>query len=369
MKNLLAYSLILFLTAFQIVQGFTQTLSKTASDAYILRMSGNADSALILLKNHLKIHSLDAIANYEYARTLYHITPPHRDSLNRIVFSKQDSVNLNLAHKSIDKAIQIYPDNYRFYWAKIWIPRAQERNLSGGSYTDANVHIIEEKIGYLEKALALSPENEDLLNALKGYQYMLETKQIQAGPIRIWRSDSQSNEKDCIEYIYHEYRKFQATFGEPMPTDEKIILCEKVRKDHLNDSRATVMLAKLYLENEEPERAVEILKETLNNDPEFYKDYLLMAEEFYRCSWHIFMELNAEYIQMAKDLISSYLATEPCIPHKIFALEKLAGIYELNEETEQAELLKEEAQKLDPYIYNRSVWEDLYTPLSEVVSQ
>ena len=345
-----------------------QKINKAAQEAYDLRMDGKADRARLVLENYLKLDSADAMANYEYARTLFHITPQRRDSLNRIIYSKQDSVSLNLAHRAIDRAIQSFPDNYRFYWSKVWIPKAQKMNNSRDSLTDANVLVVMENIGYLEKALALSPENEMLLNSLKGYQFMLESKQYRTEPVRVVTFDT--NSQDFIQKIYNEYRKYSQTFGGQMPLEEKVMICEIVWQDHLYEPRMAVFLSKLYLENKEPEKALEILIATMENRPEFYREYLIMAEEFYRYSWQTYRELKSEYMQMAKNLISTYLNTEPCVPHKIFALKQQAIIFELNEEVGQAELIREEAQKLDPYIYSRnSEWEDLYTPLSDVVIQ
>ncbi len=73
-------------------------------------------------------------------------------------------------------------------------------------------------------------------------------------------------------------------------------------------------------------------------------------------------------MQLAKEVVTSYLDTNPIVPRKMYALEQLALIYELNGEKEQAELIREEAQKLDPYIKPGELrWEDLYIPPEEVV--
>lgn len=367
MKNLTHLLYVVILDTALIISGFTQEINRTTLYAYQLRMNGKADSARILLENYLESDSTDAMANYEYARTLFHITPQKRDSSYRIIYSKQDSIHLNLAHQSLDRAIQIFPMNYQFYWAKIWIPKIRENKMLRDSLTDADVQIFRENIAYLEKALELSPGNDDLENTLKSYYFRLGDRRTVNDSLRLSELDSITRIYFSRDDIYSEYSRFRVTFGEEMPTENKIILCEqKLTKDSSN-LRLTYHLSRLYLENEEPEKALSLWKEAIKIHPKLYKEYLRTAKDLYHFSWFTYRELRPEYMQMAKDEITSYINEEPLLPHKIYALKQLALVYELNEEKEQAEKILQEAQKLDSDIFERSnESEELYISPEEV---
>ena len=367
MKYLIYLSYIVFLAIISTGPGYPQEINETTLDAYNLRMNGKADSARIIIENYLEEDSTDAMVNYEYARTLFHITPLLRDSLNQTVYSKQDSINLSLAHKYVDRAIQSFPGNYRFYWAKIWIPKIREFKISWDSLTEEAVLIYRENIGYLEKALELSPGNERLINSLSGYYFRLQNQGTVVDSLRLAELNTLNRRYFFGDDIYSEFRKFRITFGEEMQTENKIILCEQKLKKDSSNSNLTYILSRLYLENEEHGKALNIWKEAMKYNPELYREYLRTATGLYRFSWFTYRELRPEYMQLAKDVISAYIDEEPIVPYKIYALKQLALVYELNEENEQAEIIRKEAQKLDPYIYAREgEWEDLYISPEEV---
>lgn len=298
--------------------------------AYQLRVTGQADSAKILLEKSLAEDSTNAQAWFELARTKHHI------GLGNL---RQLFTGLDDLHRSIQRAVELQPDNpiYGFYNGNICFsvayvsmmrnqPDAKEK--MGGVFT-AYESLLQIKPDYKEAMLflveALTVPEEMGGNLLKAQMYA-----------------------DKLEKLDPVYGAKARELVLPAEAD-RVEFWKKVQVENVDNADITEQLGKAYLYQGKITEGERCLEKAMQMDSD--KSILLMdLARFYLMQSHQDTALAKISLPKADQKIDQFLDTNPIQLLRAFALNMQAGIKQMRGFTSEADSLKLEANKLDPNV-------------------
>lgn len=323
-------------------------LDKTVQEAYELRMNGKADEAKALLEQYLSENPDNALANYELARTKYHMGLAN---LRKLITSIEDS------QQPIEQALENDPDNviYPFFSGHLAFMSAYislQRNQP-----DAKEKVAKFCSTY-ESVLKLKPDYHEAM------LYLVEIYGI--------LPEDMGGDKSKAEQYAKKLEEMDEIFGAKarailLPEEADIVdYWQKVLEKHEGNAEVLRELGRAYLFNGPVEDGVKCFEEAVRIDPG--QNILILDLARYYALTGLDEKLKDTAWPSAEKVFKRYLDSEPIPPLKAFALFQLSRIKRGKGDQEEADELREKAETIDPY-YSRATGvptPDLWVPLGEI---
>ncbi|HWB53114.1 MAG TPA: tetratricopeptide repeat protein [Tepidisphaeraceae bacterium] len=306
-----------------------------ASKAYQLRMQGKVDDAKSFLEQSLRENPGDAQANYELARTLMHMALSMRGGMAGLIN------DLNQAHEAIARAEAIDPNDvkYPFFDGQIALLQAYPSLMRDQPDSRAKVQIVCKDY---EAALKIKPDYSQAMLYLVEIYAALPEKQGGSTIKAREYSDRLSN----IDPIYTAKAK-SLLLGEQNTFE----YWQDVLTNHPQNVQVLEELGKAYLRAERVNDAADCFTKAIKIDPTM--NYLYLDLSIYH-AWAAMRagegtEAFKNAVTAGDAAVEKYLATNPSVPMRAYALGVRYKYLAHSGRQQEAEKALAEATRLDRY--------------------
>ena len=332
-------------------QGETESRN-AAVDAYKLRMQGKVDDARALLEKAIRENPRDAAAEYELARTSFHMA---------LGDPKRLEERLGVAQQSIARAREIDPTNviYPFFEGHIALLQAYPSLMQNRPDTQEKVARV---CAAFESALKLKPDyRQAMLYLVEIYGTLPED---QGGDKS--KAEKYARQLEGIDGVYGAKARSILLPGKSNDVD----YWQAVRKKHEGDADVLEELGKAYLRADKVDDAVGCFEKAVQINP---ANAFLFLDLSIHHTWAAMRagsgsELFRKVVASGDAAVTRYLDSKPVPPMRAYAL----GVqykYKLHSgHKEQADELLKQANALDPYFSKATGAPnpDLFIPPDEI---
>jgi len=318
-----------------------------AQGAYEIRMLGKADEALTLLSEHASANPDDAPVQYELARTYSYMATGDMAQMENY---------FNNAKTAIEKAVALAPDNlsYRFFDGRVTFVLSYMALQT--DYENAKTHIAL-VVAAFEKVLEVDPNCGEA---------MLHLVELNGGlPPEIW-SDTAKAEAYTIKLEELDPVLGGKARAIMLPDDADLIaFWKEIVEKNPGNAGALEALGKTYL-REGQDDGIAHIEQAFALDAGLSESIMDVARYFTFKARSDTTQTKAA-IAAGDAMIEKYLATEPPVPLKAYALGLQARFKYFVGEKEEGEAVQNEAETMDPHFSRASAvpFADLFVPPGE----
>lgn len=344
--------MVLMLLAIGLISCSGAQAEDIAQQAFDMRLSGQVEKAKALLDKYLADSPDDAAAYYELARLECYMVNSGRGGMEALNKSVDD------AKKAIMRAMEIEPENviYRYFAGQITFLQS----YIGLKSDQGNAKELIGKIckGF-ESVLELKPDyGEVILHLVELYGGMPE--EMGGDKVKAEQYTKQLEEIDIV--LGAKARAIMSPQG-----SSAIRFWQGLSKKLPGNAGILEALGKEYLRQGQTDGGTKHLEEAMKTDPK--KDILLLDLARY----HVYSMMGDESLKktaipIAEEFLNKYLATDPILPIKAYAIGMLGRLKFMSGDETKGLELKAQAEKLDKYFSMASAipHPDLFAPLDEV---
>jgi len=303
----------------------------TVAEAFELRMNGMVDSAKTGLESIIADDSTNAAAWFELARTKHYMGLGNPRNLYE---------SLGDIEHAIEQAVAYDPENliYAFY-----------RGYFG--YFNTYALVMGQQPGGPEKAKEAISAFEHVLELKPDYHeatlYLIE---MFSAPEQMGLGDNSAKAESLAVLL----EELDPVFGAKArdirmpPEGDRIALWSELLSQNPDNPEVLEQLGKAYLYKDNLEPGKNHIEKALEADPE--RKYLILdLARYHLMNARSNPASKAEALELARDNISRYLATEPIAPLKAYALGLSSILESWGGSKEEGEKLREQATAIDPY--------------------
>lgn len=324
---------IVFLSSTMCISSCTgQEKAGIVNQAYDLRITGRADSAMTLLEAYLEKNETDALAWYELSRIHMHMGGSNPGRTGE---------KLELAGQSIDRAVENDPQN-AFYIAqrgRIECLELYLRLQKGDDDASEKLLKIEERYN---AAFKIDPEYFELKMTLVELFGGLPADM--GGDLS--KADKYTLELESADPVWG--AKAREIL---MPEDaDYVAFWENIVQKYPDNADALEALARIHLLMGNVQNAKKCYENVLVMEPSRNHVYLTMARYYMMMVMQGTAEIDS-VVSLIEDEYTRYLSSEPepCNPMKAWVKSSLAKVKYHAGDKEAGDRLMTEAQDLDPY--------------------
>ncbi|MCK5226473.1 MAG: tetratricopeptide repeat protein [Planctomycetes bacterium] len=317
-----------------------------AMQAFELRMAGKIDEAKEFLEKAVAANPKNATAQFELARIYFYIS--------------HETLDLDLAQKTIERAVELEPHNARFhYWSgeiAMYNGIIKMRNFWGRLAMPGQ---MKKAVRHFKRAVELKP---DFHQARLGLMGMYDRLPWYCGGSKS-KAKKQVEKLEQMDTVYG--AKGRCEIRPRKSRAEKIAIWQEVVTKFPDNAAAHTGLARVYMHNGDlpaidMEKAERHIKKTLELDPSKSRILLDLA-------WHYG---QSKQLEKAEKAIRDYLEIESVGPASMraYALRWLGLVQKMKGKNDESKETLKKASQLDKYLWPTRVPppEDLFVAPSQI---
>jgi len=324
----------------------------TVRQAYELRMTGHAGDALAILEEITARNPQNGLAYFELARTRHHIMLANPREMDDAIAGVREAC---------ERAAVLQPDNVVFTRYRCCV-RFLDAYLAIKEDSDAARAKLAELCASYENVLTRRPDcTEALLNLVEIHGTLPAS----------YGSDRAKAERYAARLVELDPVVAAKAWSLLLSRDEDpVAFWERTRAAYPEDTEVLVELGKARLRQGDVEPGVACLESAMAREPGRETLHLDIARHFLLAAWRGEGD-RSELVPSAQKHLALYLATEPSLPMKAYALGMRATLAQIAGDDQGAANLQQLAAAADPY-YSRATGTppaELFSGLDQEVSE